>query len=764
MADFNPNTTATKGLEWFPVTESSITLDAATKSACQSIIQSASQATGTARVWLGSLPTRGGVYVLEVYDNETGVASNFASTAFQPNEDVSGTGAALWREDDNTTTTIFSEIDETTASDADYIYTQADGNVYAGRVNTATTLNGKRILGVKLMVRCTGNAPLGGFSSLGFGLSIGGVSYGASTTGLFSSARSLTNYMEISETWLYNPSTKRPWLAADIAALDVSDEFELYAGIQGGGQVRVSQVVMTVYYCDENRLALGNLDDSGSALTANAWNAITLITPTSGTWTKDGAGRHLYSLRRISTGGSIVVPTLAGPALPNPATGYLPTLDPTYFYMTAMGSSQLAVFGLIQRTTAPAESVDSQPYVDALEALVFTGQDAEQEFSAAAATSYGAIRARVKPNGSTSNLSVKVKRRSDNLQFGSTMTITPAEAAAMVDAGSGWRTLEQTLSVAATLATGTQYYIEFSSTAAGTGTDYWSVLALDTGDQGNGATLGGTTDRAVVNAVEADRYDLPVTLGSVVTTPAGFATTDSYQSVGGDGSGCTASLIHNVRLAWTATALGGLFDQYEIERSVSGGDWVRVAEIGTEATVSWNDYESPRSLTACYRIRAVRLDGAASNWSGSTCKTPLPRNCEWTFTSNDDPTLNMALSQDGYEMAYEFLDADDVEVLEAYLRDYQIVIAGTETRGVAFDLPVFVRVAQPATTKGVAVFTALRALQDADIPYVCVMDAYGNRFFADIRVPTGDANTLAHFYLASIRVTEVRGEPYVDSA
>ena len=41
------------------------------------------------------------------------------------------------------------------------------------------------------------------------------------------------------------------------------------------------------------------------------------------------------------------------------ARSFAPTLDPTYGYATVMGSALTPVFGLIQRTTAPAESVDS---------------------------------------------------------------------------------------------------------------------------------------------------------------------------------------------------------------------------------------------------------------------------------------------------------------------------------------------------------------------------------------------------------------------
>lgn len=600
MADWNPNAGGTAGLEWLPHTESSVTLDSATKCACQSMLQTASQATGTARVWVAGIPTRGGLYALEVYDNETAVPSNVTTLTAQPNEDVTLNG---WTEDDGSTTTIYDQIDETTIDVADYIKASSTGKYY-GRLNTGgLSLTGKRILGVQLTILYT---YLGGFVGA-IGLNLSGTDYTGTTV-----PYSLTLATRTA-TWLYNPSTKAPWTIAQVQALDTTDEWWVSAGVASGGSLFVYQAYLTVLIADENRIAVGPLDDTASALTANAWNAITLTTPTGGTWTKDGSGRHLYLLRRLNSTGALAVPTLAGTAAPNPARGFSPTLDPTNGYATEMGDSTPTVFPLIQRTTAPAESVDSQPYKDLLPALVFTGQDAEQEVSNHSSANYKRVRALVKPNSATADLLIKVKRRSDNVQLGATITLTKAAVDACPDEGNGWKAIDETMSSVAALVAATQYYIEFSSASAGTGTDYWSVVALDTGDQGNGATYQGTTDRAVVNGTEADRYDLAVTVASVPTAPSGFAYALGTQTRDATIRGTTT--LKRVDASWSATALAGSFTRYELERSEDGGTtYVPVAWITTEATVAFSDYESPRGVAVSYRLRVVRSDGVASDW------------------------------------------------------------------------------------------------------------------------------------------------------
>lgn len=759
MADFNPGTTATKGLQWPVDTESSVTLDAVTKAACMSILQTTAQNIGTVRVWVGEKPTNGGSYELEVYDNETAVPANLATTAYRPNEDVA-IGAGWTGVPTNTAGNRYTNIDEAVLDLADYLqYLATSSSAVSSRFRLATAgvLTGKRIHSVTLNAVCEMTAGTDG--RLGMELSPSGA------VGGVLSAQSLgPGVVTLQRVYTYNEQSGRAWTLADLQALDGAGHFDLQARFpSGSGTLRVYQVWIDVVYMDENRIALGAL--SGSGVTANAWNAITVTTPTGGTWGKDGAGRHLYLLRRISSTGSIVIPRLANDVAPNPATGFAPTLDPTYGYVTSMGAASAApyVFGLIQRTTAPAESVDSQPYVLLLEAAVQNGQDAEQEFSNAAAANYKVIAgARVKSNAADADLLVKIKRRSDNVQLGSTLTFTKAEIDALADEGSGWRNLTGRMAAAATLAAATQYYIEFSSASTAPG---WSVVALDTGDQGNGATFGGTTDRGLVNGLEADRYDLPVTAQTVPTTPANFAGAqlDQALEVPDDPAGCEVSAIEYAHLTWTATALGGTFLRYEIERSNDGGTtWENIANLTPEATAAFDDYESTRKqggFSVKYRLRVVRTDGSQSDWSATVSVTIAPQCCEMVFTSNIEPSLNLAYNRPP-EIEYKFLSGDAVVLQQLYGVDYQAAFIPTEERGVVFSVPLNVNlVATPAGTGGVSVFAPLRALSRADLPYVSVTDHYGNRFLANLRITTGNEEQPDHIYIGDIVVTQITDTP-----
>lgn len=774
MADWNPNSTNIKGLEWFPTLTPGVTLDALTKVAAMSVRQTSGAVIGVERVRLGAIPTRGGLYAVEVYDDESAVPADApATTTFRPNEDVSGVSASAgWVEDDAVTvTTIYDQTDEATLDTTDYtmpVGTTDTAYAYAGRMAVGSgNLTGKRILAIRLVVVTRDGPKPGGGTQMRLGLSLGGVDYYGSAFAPGGSGNPVT----ASQTWLYNPSANRPWRIADAELLDTTDEYLIEA--TAGRGCRVYQAYLEVITVTESRIAVGVLNDSGSALTANAYNDVTMTTPTGGAWTKDGAGYHLYTVRRLSDVGALVIPQLNGPAAPNPARGYSPTLDPTYGYATAMGDPTTPVFGLVQRTTAPADSVDSQPYVAIVEAAVYNGQTAQQEFSGAAATTYTEHKALVKPNAAVGDLLVKLRKRSDSSQVGSTITWTAAEVAALPDAGNGWKLLARQ-GLVALLAGATQYYIEFSdATAADDGTGSgssrkaWSILTLDTGNGfGETAGFGGTTDAATVNGGEDTQYDIATTVAAVPITPADFATAVADQALDVEaGDDCAVSVHEYVALTWTPTGLASAFAQYDIERSEdAGATWVRVAELTTEATATWGDYEARRGVSSCYRIRAVRDDGAASAWSATECETPSAQCAEWAFVTNDDPTLNVALNQRGPGLEYEFLDAGDVSFLPIYGRDYQIALRGTEHRGTRFAIVVIVQSSDTPTVEGVAVFAPLRELAEADVPYVAVLDNAGNRFLADVEVPNGNEDRYANVYVGAIEVTEITGTPAVATA
>lgn len=755
---WNPNSTSTKGLEAFLPTSKTFALDSATKCLGMSLDQSTSQAIGTIKVPVLSIPTRGGRYILEVFDGEDGVSSADAGAVTtltaRPNEDVS---IGLWKGTSGDTTNIYDHIDETVADGSDWIYVLISNgvNTYYGRMSTGSlSLTGKRITAVRL---CAYARPYSSRSaSIGqFGLNIGGTDYFGSYWSMPSN-----EYVLVSTEWTANPSTGAPWSIADVQTFDTTNEWSVTNPTSGPVQIKQAWMEVDTADAADARLAVGVLDDSASGLTAGAWNSVTVTTPTGGTWTKDASGRHLYTLRRTSSSGSLVIPLLDGAELAF-ASGWRPTLDVSG-YITAMGDARTEVFGLIQRTTAPADSADSQPYVTQVEALVYSGQDAEQEFSNAGVASYGWVRALVKANSATLDLSVKVKKRSDNTQLGATLTFTPAEVAALPDAGGGWREITGTLSSTATLTTGTQYYLEFSSSAPGTTGDYWSVCTLDTWGSGDAYGFGGTTDRALVTlttsdaAAEADRYDLVATLSVAPSALSGGDTAVQTLTLT-DGLGLAVAEIDYVRCSWTASALGASFARYEVARSEDGGTtWATIAKITEEAVEYFDDIEGRRSVAASYRARVIDTAGAAAAWVTLGSETPAGQTSVMYFTTNwslEDSVAFMVVPAPAWQ------PLDSVALQQPYGVDGNMAFRGTERRLRSFTAALY-PVEQLSSTgrAGVGVFDALEDLVVQQIPYLCVMDCRGDRWLGDVLVGA-ETEAAPGDYTQQITVTELSRTP-----
>lgn len=730
--DWNPYSTGTKGLErrW-PIAKS-YALDSATKLLGMSLDQSVSQNIGTIKVPILALPVRGGTYVLEVFDNEDAVADVGAEvdtlTAY-PNEDVSGVGASAWDGNGGDTTNIYEKIDEAAPSASDYIRVLAARGLqtYTGRMSTGSlTLTNKRIVAVRL--KCHASAAASG-AAFQLGLDIGGTEYLSGVfTGLGKSFSVSASYAYEYE-WTVNPATGLAWTIADVQSFDTSNEWLVKNLVATSTYIHDVQMEVDVQTAAENRLAFGVLDDSASALVAGAWNTVTLTTPTGGTWTKDGSGRHLYVLRRTSATGSLVVPLLDGD-LVDFASGWRPTAEASSGLVTAMGDERTEVFGLIQRTTAPADSDDSLPYVQLVDAQVFTGQTAEQEFSDAAAVSYGQVRFLAKPNGATAPLSVKIKRRSDDVQLGSTLTFDPDDVLALPNEGGGWRLCDDTLGTPAGLATATQYYLEFSSTAAGTGSNYWSVLAYDTWDDGNAKGFGGTTDRAKVNGTEADRYDIPVTVAVTPDAMTGGAV-ELQQLLLTDGAGLAVADIDYASVSWDTTALGGEFGHYQVQRD-DDGEWHTIARIYDEDTLYFNDIEGRRNVAADYRVRVVAASGATSPWESCGTATATLRAGLAVFATNFELESSLAFAT---EDSPAWRSLDGTVLAQPAGLDGSYAFRGTERRyraGTAAIWPV----EQLSVTgrTGIGVFDALTELLAMQIPYLAVLDARGDRWLADVVV------------------------------
>jgi len=309
---FNPNATGTLGLEWALTRAGAVTLDAKSKAIASSFVQTDARTITHLATYFSALPVRGGLYAIEVYPNDStmlpdvsgGLPSLYNEAV--PNEDVSGTGSApLWCEDDGTTTSIYSEIDEgiLAQSYADYIKVGTAALDYRGRFNTGSlSLTGKRILAVELVFVASLETTWAAHYCAA-GLNISGVDYtglpgGFTVNGVYPphDERTLTT---VKQSWNYNPATKKPWTIADVQALDTSDEWFVRFPVERIVEGRVYTCSLIVWTCAETRIACGVFDDTSSALTLG-FNMCAVLTPTGGAWSK--SGRNDENISRKSAG------------------------------------------------------------------------------------------------------------------------------------------------------------------------------------------------------------------------------------------------------------------------------------------------------------------------------------------------------------------------------------------------------------------------------------------------------------------------------
>lgn len=781
MSNFNPNANATLGLEWHVHRSGLFTLDSKVKAVGMSLVQSTAQNIGAVRIPLGPLPVRGGNYAVEVFDNETAVASNVLVGVAFPNEDVSGVGfPTAWHEDDGTATNIYDQIDEGYPFDlSDYIRLLAGittPTTYRGRFNTASfvTLTSKRILRVTLGVI----GVLGPWAVGELGLNLSGVDYPA-----FQLAGPTTDPYVWTKDYYLNPSTNAPWTIAEVQAFDSSDEWYIIGQtLNVWTEIRVYAAFLEVTYCDENRIAVGTLDDTASGLTANDWNAATMTTPTGGTWGKDGSGRHLYVVRRLSDTGAITVPYLAAPDVGPNATGWSPTVEATYGYVTAMNDAHERIMGVIVRTTAPADSVDSQPYTRTAPTAVHASNTVDMEFTPGASTNYGFVRFMVNPSGipDAATLTIKVKRVSNGVQAGGDFDITAAEIRALpslgdaprpnlgdsqiLTYGGGWRLVEGQLASVAALSSGVQYQFELtaddgSAPSGDAPYDCFFVNILDSNGQGNAAGFGSTTDRA-----ESDNdLDLAITIATVPTAPANFAAAERV--VQHDPTAIAGTTTRDVvDLTWSATSLSSDFERYIVRRSDDGGTTYKViASIVDESIEAWTDEEALRGVETYYDIRVVRADGATSYSATPATATCQAYGCEMLFVSNYSPDL-AAMYDRRPSMSFDNADAGVATADPIYGRDKLVGAQPLEALGwsASFVLQVGFDTNTPAGGGAATLaFEPLRAIAKAQIPYVCVLDHYGTRMYAQLRLVGGAHENPGERYTASCVAIEVDEDPFV---
>lgn len=196
--------------------------------------------------------------------------------------------------------------------------------------------------------------------------------------------------------------------------------------------------------------------------------------------------------------------------------------------------------------------------------------------------------------------------------------------------------------------------------------------------------------------------------------------------------------------------------------------------LATSPTVTgFNDFEARVGIDSVYRIRNLNVYNFAGPWSTQvTGAPPVPGvtgGCSdntgaLIFTSNADQSghSNAAyvMQWDGApDETFDLPEGDDVVFQPMYGRDGRVAFHGTERGLETFNRTLLIHAAAIDPIRLADVKT-LRDLAWADLPYICVRDELGDRWYANVRVPTVSARHNRTNYMARVGIVETTTTPY----
>jgi hypothetical protein len=609
------------------------------------------------------------------------------------------------------------------------------------------------------------------------------------TNGLSPNAVVVVDFGEI------NPVTLRPWTPADIQEFDTGGDWVarfVGNGTGANGGIITSLALRVDYLTTENRVAVGTYRRPAGAIAAvvDTDAFMTTTSPFGATWAKSNGVTYTYVPRvaaDLLVGGSApkandlawraAVQDLgpagspAGQSAGPGGTESSPLVIDANGLVTSAWASDLVIPRLVVRTSAPADSADSQAYLNDGSTTVLrnvtSAQPGGQRFVAPSTRSYLGVRFLVAPPASgAATLTVGVFTGGGfTTPVGGTLVLTADQIRALpeITGSGGLRYVQGVLTAPAALTAATTYEVRMTPS---TGT--WKALAPSAVGAG-GVSLGGTTWFAQIGGGSATEQELAILLLEQPAAPTAVTAQVIGQLQSGDGCFCTVSEVDQVILDWTASnpALAGTFARYEIERDEDDGrGFLPVWAVTTEATTQWTDYEAPMDRPVRYRVRSVATTTAFSAWaSHAGWVTCLSRGAEVVFTSNHDPGLQLVYDHDP-KVSYDFLDSRTDVVHRIYGGDGQVAFFDPNRRGIAKTLRITANFGrQPVDgigrpIEGEAVFEPLLGtIRATTIPYVCVRKRYGSRGFAHVQLASGVGEEPGWRYFVDADVTPLQTVP-----
>jgi len=174
--------------------------------------------------------------------------------------------------------------------------------------------------------------------------------------------------------------------------------------------------------------------------------------------------------------------------------------------------------------------------------------------------------------------------------------------------------------------------------------------------------------------------------------------------------------------------------------------------------------------SSTWYVDEVTLTGPSTGATSSTIPAPGvtatsvgANDHVWIFTTNSVQSgasnLAYCLGWEGeVHESFNFPEAAGQTFQTMYGRDYVTAFRPTERGGTNFSRNLLVQAAaiSPETLED---FTSLRNMAWVNVPYICLRDEDGNRWFANVSVPNGDVQRDRRLYMAPVAIVEVTDTP-----
>lgn len=236
-----------------------------------------------------------------------------------------------------------------------------------------------------------------------------------------------------------------------------------------------------------------------------------------------------------------------------------------------------------------------------------------------------------------------------------------------------------------------------------------------------------------------------------------------------------SGVVYNV-ISWNNPGITGSgFGYYELQRmSTVNNVWYTIAKLSTQATLSFRDFEARVGVLTSYRIRVANVMGFAGPWSATVSGTIAAPGVTGTDVASGALIFTSNANQAGvYILAYtealgtsptepvNFPESGRVKLQWMYGRNDMAAFFPTERGGEQFTRGLLVR---NAAVTGPAIQQGMQSLRDmgwASLPYVCVRNEIGDRWFANVQVPSGTFQRNRALQIVQVQITEVTDTPSV---